>query len=192
MTVLTSDPNVQSYALPELASASLPDDVEGRLALINKLGLHGQKSLIADGKPALRFRLITPVESIVFQNLFPTVTKLADFSSESIPLAVLSLVDDALSQGLHRPTVWSPARAGDPDPVLVMYADHRPYYDSECYLIARWGHPLLSFESLISLWRERATAAISSVRAKADVLLAQIAAGPHSFSTPPLLNAIYS
>lgn len=183
---------VESYALPELESASLPEDIEGRLALINKLGLQGQKTLIENGRPTRRFRLITSVEHIVFSNLFPRASKLADFSDESVPLSVLSLVESALEQGLFRPTVWSPARAGDPDPVLVMFADSRPYFDNECYLIARWGHPLLSFEALTDLWRKQATASLSSMQDKIRFLLDKVEQGPLAFSSPPNLTAVYA
>jgi len=180
---------VESYVIPELATIS-PDVAESRLALINKLGLDGQKSLVKDNYPTLRFRRLTPLEHVVFTGLFPREIKIADYNEESIPLEVLQLVDDALAQGLHRPIILCP-EVGQPDPVCVMHKDPRPYHDSERYLIARWGAPLLPFNDLIPHWTEKATARASKLVAEAQHLLAKVRVGPEGFSSPPNFNSLY-
>lgn len=184
------DPNVELFTIPELPAAC-PDDAESRLALINALGLSGQKTLIEGGRPTLRFRLILPVEMTVFSFLFPRAVPLSDYAEESVPLSVLTVADDALRQGLHRVTVWCPEKAGIPDLVLVAYKDSRRYYDSECYLLARWGFPLASSSDLIDLWKEKAHANVASMRTQADLLLSKIKEGPHSFTSPPTLTSLH-
>lgn len=180
---------VEAYVVPELISTS-PDEAESRLALINKLGLSKQKELIAGGKPTLRFRRITSVENVVFQGLFPRHIEANEYSEESIPLQVLELIEKARDQGLHRPTIWCP-EVGKPDPVCVMYKDERPYYNSECYLIARWGHPLLSFEALCSEWKKVAVARASRLVEAAEQLVRRVKLGAEAFQEPPNLASLY-
>lgn len=151
---------------------------EEALALVEQLGLTGQKSLNETVKePGTRFpyREMTRIEAGVYRALCPRVSKLAEYSSSPIPLRVLQVAAHAqgMFDELH---VWSAESAAVKDPVLVGTRKSKEQWSGRTqYILARWGEVLEDFEALAQkavakLRNEKRQAAQSIERAAAAYL----------------------
>lgn len=138
---------IETYEVAELANNV--DDCDETRELIKKLNLNGQKSLAIAGGSVFPYRKITKEESDVYSIILPTKTEAKEFSSGSIPLRVLQVMAHADSLAFFDSfEIWHPADVRK-DPLLV--GNKTPSgrsWDTERYILARWGEVLESFETL--------------------------------------------
>lgn len=154
---------VETFECGETASEPI-EATEEAIAIMESLGLDGQKSLISPKKDdgfARRcpYREITAEERFVYRILCPVESRLKDYSGSPVPLRVLQIAAHAESLaifegGLH---VWDRASVTIKDPILVGYTKNPSYtwLKGTCFILARWGEELETFATLL----KRATAA---------------------------------
>lgn len=162
---------VETYEVTELTTnneeAPLLDDES--LALIEQLGLEGQRSFIAERqvgeddsvKTLNPYRLATKEEFNVFKACFPVETPLQDYESGLIPLRVLQVAAHArtvLPQGTKL-VVWHPEDSTVRDPILL--GRHEVRYDRKYYLLARWGEALDELGALKMVARRKLKASLT-------------------------------
>ena len=112
------------------------------IALIEKLGLDGQKSLIhgaGDKAERCPYRKMSVQEQFIYERICPQKTKLSEYSDGPIPLRVLQVAAHAreLFQECY---VWSATSVDMNDPVLVGRKGSE--YSPELFILARWGEVL--------------------------------------------------
>jgi hypothetical protein len=164
--------NVETYeviSIDEQHGSVINEQVsEEALALIETLGLQGQRSLIEtrtlDGEEVQTrnpYRLMTGEEQAIFGTLMPNRVKLADYRDGPIPLRALQVAAHAKALDCFDDIeVWCP-QPGRDDPILVgvtkATAENR--WRGELRLLARWGDEvLLSLDEL----RDKAKPIIAS------------------------------
>jgi hypothetical protein len=157
---------------------------EEALALIESLGLGGQKALVErhtadDGEEVETrwpYRVLTAEETNIFATLFPVRTPIAKYQDGPIPLRVLQVAAHAKEMGLALFVLHPENGVRMDDPVLVgERAGRVRTWERERFLLARWGDELVSLDEL---------------RAKAEVKLSarwrlaaeQARAGLHMFA----------
>jgi len=126
--------------------------------LIEKLNLVGQLGL-TDTETVTRFpyRKLTKEEGLVYGLLCPKRTAIEAYRDGIIPLRVLQVAAHANETGyLDSLIVWHPENADIKDPLLigtkkVVTGPASYQYDTEQYLLARWGTELPSFDELKKL-----------------------------------------
>ena len=150
---------VETYEVEESKDemALLAADSEA-MELINKLGLDGQKSLSdADTDTRFPYRKMTREEGLVYGLLCPVKTPIEKYRDGLIPLRVLQVAAYAKETDfLDSITVWHPENADIKDPVLVGSKKVKTgpgeyQYNTELYLLARWGAELPSFDEMRKL-----------------------------------------
>lgn len=180
---------VETYEMQEVDSSGEPEcDVES-LALIEQLGLDGQKALVAkkdDGtSERMPYRLMTSEELFVYGLLMPTKTPLKRFSAEHMPLRVLQVAAHASELFDGKIYVWSAARPDVKDPILVgMRKDPEASWRDQEFILARWGDGLLPFAELaakaIKVFREQTESRLSQIVSHATGTLAALREMPTS------------
>lgn len=174
---------VETYeviSLDEQNGSIINEEVsEEALALIESLGLEGQKALvhktaIADDEMTeqrMPYREMTLEEQRVFGTLFPQRTAIDRYAAGPIPLRALQVAAHANSCGVERIEVWH-SRIPAADPVLVGYTKHPTRsWGSRTMLLARWGTALDSFDTL----RQQATETLrTKVRSQLEAGKAQV------------------
>lgn len=142
---------IETYEVTECGPQGAESEPEA-LALIESLGLEGQKTLVrGDGGDAARipYERMNAEQVAVYRTLFPEETLVEKYARGPIPIRVLQVIAHG-RELFGRLVVRSPASAALADPVLIgRNADGD-------YLLARWGEALEPFEKL----RERATVAL--------------------------------
>ena len=154
---------------------------EEALALIESLGLSGQKQLLAEkdaGGEVVTvrspYRLITAEELAVFGAIMPNRTQLEKYDGGPVPLRVLQIAAHAkpLFDELQ---VWAPEPGRD-DPLLVGVNGGSSWGGSvrlggKVFVLARWGDVLQPFEALRAKAREILKARVmkSLAKAKAEI-----------------------
>lgn len=159
---------------------------EEALALIETLGLDGQRSLIATknvGDESVQarnpYRRMTAEEMAIYSTLMPNRVKLSDYRDGAIPLRVLQVAAHAQSLGFFEEiVVWCP-EPGQRDPVLV--GMHKAdTWRSEEYVLARWGDVLESLDDLrkkaAQIIAEKVRGTIAEVRGQLDAMEAGLEA----------------
>lgn len=146
---------VETYEVEECVGgvAGTTPEVEAEAAeLIERLGLDGQKGLIApseDGEPArCPYRAMTAAEANVYGVLCDQVTAIVEYEQGLIPVRVLQVAAHA-REYFQILEVWH-ARGMEKDPVLV---GRRLKYHAP-HVLARWGEVLEPFERLVERARE--------------------------------------
>lgn len=126
---------------------------EEALALVESLGLEGQKTLAhehqAGGETVTTrnpYRRMTKEEQAVFSSIMPTRTKIEKYRDSAIPLRVLQVASHAIDL-FDDIEVWHP-EAGKDDPVLVGLSKSGQWGATELFLLARWGEELCSLDEL--------------------------------------------
>lgn len=143
--VISDDPSQGDNALVnELES---PEAV----ALIESLGLTGQRSLLVESKETgavvrSPYRQMTQAEFNIYRTVLPRTVELTEYDDGPIPLRVLQVAAHA-RELFPRIEVWYEAGSRD-DPLLLGC-------DSDCdwrvrvrHMLARWGDVLLPLEDL--------------------------------------------
>lgn len=160
---------VESFVPDEFASdLEDPSTLESRQALINKLGLTGQKSTTT-AEP-MSFPVATLRQTVVIQALCPSHTALVDYAAEPLPLRVLELADRAAPR-FPCLTVWHPENVRE-DPFLIGTAKN--YYDTPKHLICRWGAHLKSWGELEADYMKRVREVFSKLTGKYEALAAEL------------------
>ena len=148
---------------------------EEALALIESLGLEGQKSLVEtrevggeEVQTRFPYRKMTREEQAVFGAVMPHRTRLHSYSDGPIPLRALQVAAHAQSLNFFdHVEVWHPEPGRD-DPVLVGCKKNAGGWGLDLYLLARWGDELVSMDDL----RQKAKAVIVA-RAKSAIAKAR-------------------
>lgn len=141
---------VETYEIEEIKSseaAIMAADSES-IALVEKLGLEGQKAL-ANPKTETRFpyQRLSAREELIYGLCFPKRTKLSEYRDGIIPLRVLQVaayVKECDFPGAAYVEVWS-TNIPKEDPLLVCRTGP---YNNDNYLLARWGESLKSLDDL--------------------------------------------
>ena len=170
---------VEIYAESETQTMT-PDDCEGGLALVNKLGLTKQSEFYKADRPMVPWVEATPEQVFVFRECCPIEEKLADYHAGPIPVRVLEVAEKAQESGFFTDKrglcVWRPESLSDirRDPVLVGYRAGRTEWPPVCFILARWGDVLEEWPALLKKALASAGAKIRRVRAELDRDLAAI------------------
>lgn len=183
---------VQVYDVEEVADQS-PDETECAQALINKLGLSRQREFYSPDRPkGVAWRRITTEEVFAFRSLCPIETPLADYRSGPIPLRVLEVLEKATESGFFEKfVVWHPEDVRT-DPVLIgRKTGARGAWDTEDYILARWGEALDEMPALLRKAMDDAKAKTRRVIADAQSMLAKIESGDTSIFTGQFSASLY-
>jgi hypothetical protein len=165
---------VETFECQETAAEPI-EAAEEAIAIIEQLGLSGQKSLISAGdKLATRcpYRQMRRDEDFAYGVLCPEKTRLCDYDASPVPLRVLQIAAHAQSLEMFTDLrVWHAKETAEKDPVLVGVAKHPTRsWDSTTYILARWGEELESWPVLLrralDKKREQITEAYRAIEAK--------------------------
>lgn len=149
---------------------------EEALALIEALGLDGQKALlqerrVSDGETTVTrnpYRRMTGEEQAVFGAILPRHVEVSAYEDGPIPLRVLQVAAHAKPM-FNRVVVWCPAEPSQPDPLLVGVMKNRERtWVEDVYILARWGDVL----EPLDVMREKAQGIIVS-RCRAEIAKAR-------------------
>jgi hypothetical protein len=144
------DMKIETYEIEEGVESCTPEQDQEALALIEKLGLDGQKTLVrkTEDNSGVRFQYpeMTAQENAVYSAIFPQKTHLKTYSHGVIPVRVLQVAAHA-SEFCDTILVWH-KKVRDPDPLLVgiVGPDYSP---KKIFRLARWGEALKDFKELI-------------------------------------------
>lgn len=146
---------VETFECYETAAEPI-EATEEAVALMEKLGLSGQMSLVKreEGKADKRcpYREITAEERFVYKTLCPEEYPLTSYKATPVPLRVLQIAAHASELGLFkRLIVWDKVDVSVKDPVLIAMTDPEVWYsDNRIFILARWGEVLETFAVLKS------------------------------------------
>lgn len=143
---------IQTFEVEEQVGGTTPEIEAEALALIDKLGLDGQRELVNPDKPEpdrFQYPEMTRQETAVYEAIFPVKTKIADYSEGIIPVRVLQVAAHA-GEFCETIYVWH-KKVRDPDPLLVGIKSNKSY------ILARWGDALKDFKELVVEARESLT-----------------------------------
>lgn len=153
---------------------------EEALALIESLGLTGQKDLVAEQSAAGEtvvtrnpYRVMTAEERAIFGTILPRHVDVAAYADGPIPLRVLQVAAHAKDM-FSSIEVWCPREPSQPDPLLVGIQGGSGRAGSRWggteFLLARWGDVLEPLDVLRVQARDiivsQARAAIAKGRAQ--------------------------
>jgi hypothetical protein len=141
---------VETFEVQEITDAGC-ESTEEQVALVEKLGLEGQESLLrgeGDEREVMPYRKLTEYERFVYKTLLPNYRKVEEYASGPIPVRVLQVIAHARDLGMEHLYVWCPEDANDPDPLLVGGVESAGYSGAGAYILARWGPMLEPFEVL--------------------------------------------
>lgn len=144
---------VETYENNEVTDKGLEIESEA-MALIEKLGLEGQKTLVKgtdENSARVPYTQMSAEENMVYRTLYPDTMRVEAYDRGPIPIRVLQVISYCREQSLFdNLVIWCPKQR-DPDPLLIGY--NGPVYSPRNFcLLARWGDALDSFDKL----RERA------------------------------------
>lgn len=144
---------IQTYEIEETVGGTTPEVEAEALALIESLGLDGQKALVRPGatagaKERFQYPVMTAHEMAVYRAVFPERTKIEQYSSGIIPVRVLQVASHA--KGFcNWVEVWHKDWKA-PDPLLVGVVGQNDYSVKQRFLLARWGDALRDFSEMVT------------------------------------------
>lgn len=147
---------VETYECEETAAETIEASEEA-LALVEELGLDGQKTLLCPPKAGDTARRCpypeATVEQIrVFSLVCPIRFALTLYSRCPMPLRVLQVASHATALGIFdRLEIWDHPSQDTKDPILVAHT--RPQYqsDNKIHFLARWGDTLDEWPALVRI-----------------------------------------
>jgi len=155
------------------------------LELIESLGLEGQNDFIGkdeetEVKRVIPYRKATEAQRNIIKLLFPELSEVSKFNEEPIPLRVLQVIA-FVKQNCSEEMPWigiHHVRGVDKDPVLI---GKKSSWDSDFYLLARWGDALESWEKLQAkaskVWAKETQIKLNLIKAEIAAAEAQLKAG---------------
>lgn len=163
---------VETFECEETATET-PEISSEAVALIEKLGLEGQKQLLSpqdDRTERVPYRQMTKDEIFVYSTLCPRKTTLKRFGDEPMPLRVLQVAAHAQSLGIFSDLfVWHRESSAVMDPVLV--GTRRVNHEDQTFILARWGEVLEEMPALMrqamEAWRVKLRGQLSELIASA-------------------------
>lgn len=175
---------VETYEVLDSAEVQSPEFAEEASALIESLGLEGQRSLVVKRENGtetrIPYREMTGDELFAYRTLCPQTSDVHKFKSEAMPLRVMQVLAHAKSLDCFKSfEVWHPRDASIKDPVLVgVMQDAEQSWVQRRYILARWGEVLDALPTLMekagALFLQNAEAALSEVEAEVQTARAQI------------------
>ena len=142
--------DVETYEAIETTIDGIETSDEA-IALIEQLGLEGQKSLLVkdeDGnEDRIPYRQMTRQEKRIYEFICPSKTELSKYSESPIPVRVMQVAAHA-QQYFDHLMVWHP-EGNIKDPVLVGIKGSQ--WSGEIFILARWGECLDSLDNLAKL-----------------------------------------
>lgn len=153
----------EEISVDEQHGSVIHEDVsEEAMALIESLGLEGQKQLVEERTVGTEtvvtrnpYRKMTAEEAAIFGAILPRRAALEKYGDGPIPLRVLQVAAHALAL-FDAIEVWCPAEPQQPDPLLVGLKGGS--WTGERFLLARWGDVL----EPLDLLRNKARAVLSA------------------------------
>ena len=147
---------IETYEIEECAKENRADFDAEAIALIEEMGLDGQKSLIHDPEDdgalvRIPYPRMTAQEKRVYETIFPEKPLVSEYSAGILPVRVLQVARHAQDM-FTCVRVWH-RKVQDPDPILVGHTSNSTYSGEE-YLLARWGDGLRHFKELLQEARE--------------------------------------
>lgn len=142
---------VETYEVTEVDSVGTVECDQEAVALIEQLGLDGQKKLLKKGDDGTTtrcpYRKMTADEKFIYEKLMPRKTKLYDYSDGPIPVRVLQVAAHAVDL-FEFVYVWHPENGDEKDPVLVGVNGEEFSTQREFFILARWGEELAPLSEL--------------------------------------------
>lgn len=169
-----NDVLIETYEVEEAEWAGDEMDKEKYLQLIDACGLEGQKKIIQN-EGAIPFQRLSEQDKRVWQAFCPGKYKATAYAQGVIPLRVLGLINVCTERKyFQRIEIWT-ENANAPDPVVVGIMATSDYSTDAVYLIARWGHALLSWPEVVKQahdkWKVNAKASLERTIAEAKTKL---------------------
>lgn len=135
---------IETYEQSELDADCQPECEAEAVALIEQLGLKGQKQLLkkkSDGETGrIPYRQLTIEEAYVYRTLLTKETCLREYGDAPIPLRVLQVAAHAKELFDEVQVLSAPTASDLKDPVLIGVAKRG--HEKDLYLLARWGEEL--------------------------------------------------
>lgn len=141
---------IETYEVLEVAGATGEIECDSEaIALIEKLGLEGQQSLISktsdDEEIRNPYRKMTAEEKWVYEKFLPNKCKLQEYKRDAIPLRVLQIAAHATELNCYEYLqVWYPKDYVDP----LLVGCIKLQYGHDLHMLARWGESLKPFEEI--------------------------------------------
>ena len=149
---------------------SATEENEKARALIEELGLSGQKKFIGEVGETVPFRKMSQLETNVYKTLLGSRTSVDEYSAGMIPARVLDIVKRHRDSFERIDVLYS---ENDPDPVLVgVMKRENSTWQKDDFILARWGDELESIESLankaLDIIRGNVTTALQKAKTAID------------------------
>ena len=169
------------------AAGEVAQDAEC-IALIEKLGLTGQKSLIhsddrGEDAKLCPYRQMTAEELNVYSQLCPQKTELKEYKDEAIPLRILQVAAHA-ADFFPCLQVWHPTNADVKDPVLV---GRQNSWSGPIFILGRWGAVLEPLSVLkkqaCAIYRETCIQAMLKIKAQCEADIERVKNDPTMLSS---------
>lgn len=167
----------QIFIEPELEN--LHENSEEWLKVCAELGLHEQLrragTIEKVGNPYMK---VDPRSERVYTMLCPAKEVYTKYSNSTIPLDILQEINRCVKNGwFNKIEVWYDDKSPDPFVVGHIYRNGSEW-NSDKFLIARWGDELLPFEQLlakaVSRFRDAYKAALQHLIATCEVRLKDV------------------
>lgn len=167
---------VETYEVKETNEDGKIECDATAIALIESLGLEGQKRFLS-GEEVSRcpYRKMTKEEYFIYRNLCTSTSELCKYDDGPIPLRVLQVAAHA-REFFTAVEVWHPESADIKDPVLI--GINKKGYDTEYFILARWGEVLETIENLraiaANLFRTKHLAKLQEIYEEAEACIANV------------------
>ena len=181
--------NVETFEQTELGAEGCVEKDSEALALIDRLGLDGQRELLnPDTSMRCPYRVMNAVELRVYQALYPEHTAIERYRNGMIPLRVLQIAAHAQPFYL-RIEVWT-ERTAQTDPVLVGISRPAGTWVDQVFILARWGEALKPFADLRKQAIELTCERLRLVALKARTVAESILAAPQAVAMDSIDNGV--
>lgn len=181
---------VETFEQTETDETGAQESDPEALALIEKLGLRGQQTLVSPAKTRCPYRQMNAIEMRVYVTLFPDRQDVQDYGKGPIPLRVLQIAAHA-KEHFGRVEVWSETTQAK-DPVLVGVKTRagrmNGWESNDMFILARWGEALQPFAALVEAAKARLAERFAGAAKKAKVLAEQVLADPRVFAADVVEN----
>lgn len=194
---------VETYEVESVGARPEVDDEA--LQIAERLGLEGQLKLAerTETKTPVPYRRMTDRELRVYGVICPSHVSVEKYSTGTIPLRVLQVLEHARSLGFFESfQVWHPTDAAVRDPILVGITKEP---GEAMWLLARWGEVLDSFATLCGeagrMWRLQTIAALvkceqqakqerSALEEMSDVQALGVKRNPYNWQSEPTFYGV--